>query len=69
MQIACVYSKQIENLSDGTFDLEKLSSYINDATDRQSTKTKLICIENTHNYTAGRVLPLDFIEKVNLIVN
>jgi len=66
-QIACVYSKQIENLDDGTFDLEKLVSYINDSTDRQCTKTQLVCIENTHNYTGGRVLPLDFIEKLGKI--
>ncbi len=61
-----MYSKQIENLDDGTFDLEKLVSYINDSSDRQCTKTQLVCIENTHNYTGGRVLPLDFIEKVSL---
>jgi threonine aldolase len=60
-----VYSKQIETLPDGTYDLDKLVDlYINDASDRQCTKTKMVCIENTNNYCGGRVLPLDFIEKV-----
>ena len=58
-----MYVKQIENLKDGTFDLEKLVSMINED-DRGCTVTKLICLENTQNYCGGRILPMNFIENV-----
>jgi len=62
-QVAGVYVKQIENLKDGTFDLEKLVSLISED-DRGCPVTKLICLENTQNYCGGRILPLSFVEKV-----
>jgi threonine aldolase len=44
-QIAGCYVRQIENLSDGTFDLEKLKGMISDHSDRACNKTQLICLE------------------------
>jgi threonine aldolase len=46
-QVGHVYVKQIENLEDGTFDLNRLESMISDHSDRCCSATKLICIENS----------------------
>ena len=46
-QVGHVYVKQIENLEDGTFDLNRLESMISDHTDRCCSATKLVCIENS----------------------
>lgn len=64
-QVANVYAKQITNLDDGTFDLEKLESMISDHTDIHCPKTRVVCIENTHNWCGGRVLPSKFVEDLH----
>lgn len=62
-QVGHVYVKQIENLENGTFDLNKLESMVSDHSDRCCSQTKVICIENSQNWCGGRILPMDFIEK------
>lgn len=59
--------KQIENLSDGSFDLEKLESMIADYTDPHCARTRVVCIENTHNNCGGRVLPVKFLEDLRAL--
>ena len=63
-----VYSKQIETLPDGSFDLEKLESMIaRDYSDRWTPITQLVCIENTHNLNGGRVLSLEFLDRLGAL--
>jgi len=52
-------------LENGTFDLETLEDMIFDHTDPHCSKTKVICIENTHNSCGGRILPLSFIDQLH----
>jgi threonine aldolase len=51
-------------LDDGTFDLEKLEAMLPDYTDRCCGKVRVVCIENSQNWCGGRILPMDFIEKL-----
>lgn len=50
---------------DGTFDLTELESKIRHGyPDPHYPRTRLICLENTHNIQGGRVLPLTFLQEV-----
>jgi threonine aldolase len=62
-----IYVKQIENLNDGTFDLEKLETMIYDHADRCCSRTRVVCIENTHNWCGGRIVPVEWIERLHSI--
>lgn len=68
-KIGNVYVKQIENLSDGSFDLEKFESMISDYSDSHCARTRVVCIENTHNNCGGRVLPLKFLDELRNLCN
>ena len=60
-----MYSRQIPNLPDGTFDLKKLEDILPDPTDPHCTHPRVVCIENTHNWCGGRVLPTQFIDDLH----
>lgn len=63
-----IYSKQVETLPDGTYDLEKLESILSlDLTDRWLTKTQLVCVENTHNILGGRVLKPEYLDRLHAL--
>lgn len=64
-QVGGVYSRQVPNLSDGTFDLELVEDLIQDHTDAHCTKTKVICVENTQNHCGGKVLPTKFLDDLH----
>lgn len=48
--------------------MQKIESAVRDHTDFHQPKTQLICLENTHNYCGGRVLPLDYHREVRFYV-
>ena len=65
LQLAGVHSRTLTNLPDGTFDLDQLVSKIRHGyPDPHFPRTRLICLENTHNIQGGRVLPLAFLKEV-----
>ncbi|KAL3877760.1 hypothetical protein ACJMK2_035422 [Sinanodonta woodiana] len=64
-QFAGVLPRSIKNKSDGTFDLAEMKSKLRPMNDPHQTRTKLICLENTHNFCGGKVLPLDFLQQVH----
>ncbi|KAK3607428.1 hypothetical protein CHS0354_035122 [Potamilus streckersoni] len=64
-QFAGVLPRSIKNKSDGTFDIEEMKSMLRPINDPHQTWTKLICLENTHNFCGGKVLPLDFLQQVH----
>ncbi|XP_064212667.1 uncharacterized protein LOC135266265 [Tribolium castaneum] len=66
-QIAGVQASLIRNNSDGTFSLDELRDRIRKNPDCHEPYTTLVIIENTHNMCGGKVLPLDWIEKVKNI--
>jgi len=64
LQFAGVFPRTIQNLPDGTFDLTELRSLIRPLHDPHQPRTKLICLENSHNFCGGKALPMDFVKKV-----
>ncbi|HXR64328.1 MAG TPA: low-specificity L-threonine aldolase [Ktedonobacteraceae bacterium] len=46
----------------GMFDLREVRANINDGSDAHNAETKLLCLENTHNYCGGTVLSIAQVE-------
>ncbi|XP_034414490.1 probable low-specificity L-threonine aldolase 2 [Cyclopterus lumpus] len=69
-QIAGVHSTTVTTLPDGSFDLEELESkLVHNYLDPYYPRTRLICLENTHNIRGGRVLPLTFLQEVRALAD
>ncbi|KAJ8970240.1 hypothetical protein NQ317_017600 [Molorchus minor] len=66
-QIAGVQTAILKNNEDGTFSLDELRNKIRKNPDFHEPVTSLIIVENTHNMCGGKVLPLDWLEKVGNI--
>lgn len=66
-QLGGIYSRQIANKEDGSFDLKVLDSMIQDHSDAHCTKTQVICIENTQNSCGGRVLSQEWVDQVHAL--
>lgn len=65
IQLAGVHSTTVTTLPGGTFDLEQLESKIRHGyPDPHYPRSRLVCVENTHNIQGGRVLPLAFLQEV-----
>ncbi|KAB0793007.1 hypothetical protein PPYR_12627 [Photinus pyralis] len=62
--LAGVQSSIVTNNPDGTFSLEEMESKIRTSNDSHETSTALIVVENTHNLCGGRVLPLEWLDKL-----
>ncbi len=58
-----VHPMAIRNQPDGTLDLEEIAANIR-GDNEHFPVTKLICVENTHNFCGGRVLPLAYMDAV-----
>ena len=65
-KIAGVHPKSIWNKPDGTFDLKELQELLQHRHDPHQCYTRLICLEDTHNFCGGKVLPLDFMKQASL---
>ncbi|XP_005989151.1 threonine aldolase 1 [Latimeria chalumnae] len=64
-QLAGIHSRTVKNLPDGTFDLREVKTKLRDGyPDPHYPRSRLICVENTHNVQGGRVLPLAFLREV-----
>ncbi|KAF0025630.1 hypothetical protein F2P81_022511 [Scophthalmus maximus] len=69
-QLAGVHTTTVTTLPDGTFDLEQLESKIRHNPHNPCfTRSRLICLENTHNIQGGRVLPLTFLQEVRALAD
>ncbi|XP_071763958.2 threonine aldolase 1 [Centroberyx gerrardi] len=69
-QLAGVHATIVTNLPDGTFDLEQLESKIRHGyPDPHYPRSRLVCVENTHNIQGGRVLPLPFLKEVRAVAD
>ncbi|XP_072386375.1 uncharacterized protein [Diabrotica undecimpunctata] len=66
-QLAGIQTRCLKTKDDGTFDLDELREKIRKNVDIHETITSLIVVENTHNLCGGRVIPLDWLEKVGSI--
>jgi len=54
----------ITSEKDGTLDLNNVDKAIRRFEDPHETRTRLLCLENTHMPSGGRILPLDYLAKV-----
>lgn len=62
-QLAGISATTLEVKPDGTMDLDDIEQAIR-VKDCHMPASKLICIENTHNYTGGKALPIDWMKSV-----
>lgn len=58
-----VHPHTVRNQPDGTLDLADVAAAIR-ANDPHNPVTRLICLENTHNFCGGRVLPVEYMDRV-----
>ncbi|XP_022162897.1 probable low-specificity L-threonine aldolase 2 isoform X1 [Myzus persicae] len=64
-QIAGLQMREVRNLDDGTLDMTELLGKIRpEFPDPHEPYTTLVCIENTHNYCGGTVLPVEWIDQL-----
>nr|XP_033466848.1 probable low-specificity L-threonine aldolase 2 [Epinephelus lanceolatus] len=69
-QLAGVHATMVTTLPDGSFDLEQLESKIRHGyPNPHYPRSRLICVENTHNIQGGRVLPLTFLQEVRALAD
>nr|XP_046232918.1 probable low-specificity L-threonine aldolase 2 [Scatophagus argus] len=69
-QVAGVHASLVTTLPDGTLDLQQLESKIRHGyPDPHYPRSRLICVENTHNVLGGRVLPLTFLQEVRALAD
>uniref|UniRef100_A0A8C4SZZ6 Threonine aldolase 1 n=1 Tax=Erpetoichthys calabaricus TaxID=27687 RepID=A0A8C4SZZ6_ERPCA len=69
-QCAGVHARSVRNNPDGTFDLDEVESKIQHYfPDSHYPRTRLICVENTHNITGGRVLPHSFLKELRALAD
>jgi threonine aldolase len=59
--------REVRNLSDGTLNMTELREKLRPINPLDfESYTSLVCIENTHNYLGGVVLPLEWLDQVKL---
>ncbi|XP_065118566.2 uncharacterized protein [Paramisgurnus dabryanus] len=69
-QLAGVHSVAVNTLADGTFDLDQLISKVRHGyPNPHFPRTRLVCIENTHNIQGGRVLPVLFLQELRSVAD
>ena len=61
--VGSIHPRPLPNLPDGTIDLAQMEAAIR-GEDLHSPRTKLICLENTHNRCSGAVLPISYMAAV-----
>ncbi|GAB1607791.1 probable low-specificity L-threonine aldolase 2 [Argonauta hians] len=63
-RIAGVFPRMFLEKDDGTLPLSDLEDVILTPVPANVCKTRLICLENTHNRCGGKILPLDYLKQV-----
>ncbi|XP_015373180.1 PREDICTED: probable low-specificity L-threonine aldolase 2 [Diuraphis noxia] len=63
--VAGLQMREVRNLDDGTLDMTELLGKIRpEFPDPHEPYTTLVCIENTHNYCGGTILPIEWIDQL-----
>lgn len=62
-----IHSHQLKNYDDGTIDLNDIKDSIRNSTDAHYPKSKLLCLENTHNMCYGSPIDTEYFDKVSLL--
>ena len=64
-----IHSHQLINNDDGTIDLIDIKNNIRKEGDDHFPTTKLLCLENTHNFCYGAPIDTEYFKKVKTILN
>ena len=62
--IGRIHCRTVPTQSDGTLLLKDIEERIRTSDDVHFPRTKLVCLENTHNRMGGKVLPIEYIDNV-----
>ncbi|XP_060108418.1 uncharacterized protein LOC132581262 isoform X1 [Heteronotia binoei] len=69
-QVAGVHSEILQDLPDGTINLDELEHKIQQSYGSQyHPRPELICLENTHCSAGGRVLPLQYLQEMRQLAH
>jgi threonine aldolase len=63
-----IHSHQVPNRADGTLDLAQVEAAIR-SDNPHFPRTRLICLENTHNRCGGTCLDVDYMDRVRLLAD
>ena len=64
-QLGGVFPRLLKNKPDGTLDIDEIRSTImTDTHDNHCTLTRLVCIENTHNFTGGQPITPAYMDEL-----
>ena len=66
--IGGVHARTVKTFEDGKIDLEEVRAKIFPEGDDHYPHSTLLCVENSHSLTGGRVLPLDYMAQVGQLV-
>ncbi|XP_065226812.1 uncharacterized protein LOC135850034 isoform X2 [Planococcus citri] len=64
IQFGGISVREIREKEDGTFDLDELNSLVRKMDPLMEPTTKVVNVENTHMVLGGKVLPLEWIDKL-----
>jgi threonine aldolase len=64
-----VHTRTVPNQADGTLDLDDIAAAIRDPNNAHHPRSRLICIENTHNRCGGAVLTLAYMAHVRALAD
>eukprot|EP00232_Nephroselmis_pyriformis_P028073 CAMPEP_0182856498 /NCGR_PEP_ID=MMETSP0034_2-20130328/2472_1 /TAXON_ID=156128 /ORGANISM="Nephroselmis pyriformis, Strain CCMP717" /LENGTH=350 /DNA_ID=CAMNT_0024987581 /DNA_START=9 /DNA_END=1061 /DNA_ORIENTATION=+ len=64
--LAGIHPRALPNLPDGTLDLDLVEKSVRPVDDHFPT-SRLLCLENTHNATGGRVLPVAYVDAAGAV--
>ncbi|XP_067935342.1 uncharacterized protein [Watersipora subatra] len=68
-QIAGIHTNTLTNRGDGTIDITEVRENIRNPDDDHMPRTKLICMENSHNRCGGLVIPLSHFQEVRQLAD
>ena len=64
-----IHSHQLHNNDDGTINLDDITNNIRQKGDDHFPKTKLLCLENTHNFCYGSPIGIVYLNNVKHLIN
>ena len=63
-----IHSHQLKNQDDGTIKIDEIKNNIRKKDDDHFPRTKLLCLENTHNFCCGSPIHKDYFEEVSILL-
>jgi len=63
-----IHSHQLKNKDDGTIEINEIKNNIRKDGDDHFPNTKLLCLENTHNFCYGSPIGQNYFEEVNKLL-